>query len=113
MDRDDSINLMKSTLTVGELKSILGRLDDNLSVVLASDYGDYIHTTELVCIDEVSLINSKHVEDTAYSHSGSCFSREESIEWEYNDELTAAKQVVVLRSPSVTEDDAWEMPSVR
>jgi hypothetical protein len=113
MDRNDSIRLMKNTLTVGKLIDLLLPLDDDSPVVLASDYGDYIHTTQLVCIDEVSVINSRHVEDTRYSDSGSCFSREESIEWEYDDELTAAEQVIVLRSPSVREDDAWEMPAVR
>ena len=55
MDRNDSINLMKHTLSVRTLKNILSALDDDLKVVMASNYGDYTHTTQLVSIDDIAL----------------------------------------------------------
>ena len=111
MDRNDSIRLMKHTLTVGKLIDILLPLDDDAPVVLASDFGDYTHTTQLVPIEDVAFIDAKNIEDSRYSQSGSAYYRDEYVEEQYNDELTAAEQVLVLMAPSVKEDDGWEMRS--
>ena len=111
MDRNDSINLMKHTLSVRTLKNILSALDDDLKVVMASNYGDYTHTTQLVSIDDIALSDAKNIEDSRYSESGSAYYRDEYVEEQYNDELTAAEQVLVLTAPSVAEDDGWEMRS--
>ena len=111
-ERHDSINLMNRALTVRELKNILDGLDDNLAVVLASDYGNQTHTTQLMEIEAVHIIDAKNIEDSRYSESGSCFVREEYIEEEYDDHLTVQGQVCVLRTPSVNCEDHWEMPQI-
>ena len=110
--RNDSINLAQHTMTVRHLKEVLSRLDDDLPVVLASDYGDHTHTTQLMRIDAVHLIDAKNIEDSGYSESGAAYYRDEYVEEQYDDALTALRQICVIRTPSVNCEDVWEMPEV-
>ena len=98
--RRDSIELIKRTLTVAELKEILNGLDDHMSVVLANDYGNQTHTTQLMVIDGVHVIATENIDDSAYSESGSCYVVDPDITGQYDDELTSGDSVVVLRTPS-------------
>ena len=110
--RSDSINLAQHTMTVRHLKEVLSRLDDDLPVVLANNYGDHTHTTQLMRIDAVHLIDAKNIEDSGYSESGSAYHRDEYVYGQYDDALTEIRQICVIRTPSCDCEDVWEMPEV-
>ena len=98
--RRDSIELIKRTLTVAELKEILNGLDDHMSVVLANEFCEKRQACQLTVIDGVHVIATENIDDSAYSESGSCYVVDPDITGQYDDELTSGDSVVVLRSPS-------------
>jgi len=61
-------DIMKKSITVKELIRLLENYDEDAQVILASDYGDRVHTQQVHFID--SDIKEVAIGDSAYSNSG-------------------------------------------
>lgn len=60
--------LLENTMTVGQVKRMLGN-DDNRPVIFTADYGDRGHTEQALPVNEIIDAESTDLRETPYSHS--------------------------------------------
>lgn len=82
-------------MTVADLIDALKGMDPKSPVMIATDYGDITHTTQLIGICEVEAIGGENLSTTAYSESGLCITRDRD-EDEDEDAEKAETGVVVV-----------------
>ncbi len=92
-----------NTLTVNQLIEELEMLRDSgdgeTPVVMTADYGDYHHTTQALGID---ALESREVEDSAYSKSGFALTDDDgderfTVEDDTERDALDGKRVIALR----------------
>jgi hypothetical protein len=85
--------LLTNTMTVAQIRAAIKGLPEDTPVVLASDYGDRNHTTQLLSLKDVSKVYSTDLKETGYSETGVALKTEDEQDETRTDE---AVRVVVL-----------------
>lgn len=94
MYKNDVDQVLRRSLTVGDLKRELECIDDEVRLVFVCDYGDYHHTQQALPVTNVVECDTCTLKDSAYSQSGISFVDPEEHRFEESEET--GKKVVVM-----------------